>query len=308
MFLEKKRLLVILLIVINLMITTVITSKSNYMSNTDMLDKKAMTTDTSLLESTNSIANYDEVESSIKEAINQELNNQVNEKSQEAINEKVLAAYPIGSIYVSTSSTNPSEFIGGEWESYGQGRTLVGTGTNGNVYKAGSTGGEYEHTITTDELPAHTHSVTGKGSVSSTFTGSAVTTSTQSAHTHTITGTTSNDGAHTHPFQWGGSAIVVDGNSGPMTYAYGFSYTSTGGRWWININKNISSIASAGAHTHAITGTAASAGAHTHTVTPKGTVSSVFTGSSAATSATGGSKAHNNIQPYVGTYIWKRVA
>ena len=158
MFLEKKRLLVILLIVINLMITTVITSKSNYMSNTDMLDKKSMTTDTSLLESTNSIANYDEVESSIKEAINQELNNQVNEKSQEAINEKVLAAYPIGSIYVSTSSTNPSEFIGGEWESYGQGRTLVGVDSNDSDFSTvEKLGGEKTHTLTIDEMPSHNH-------------------------------------------------------------------------------------------------------------------------------------------------------
>ena len=46
------------------------------------------------------------------------------------VKSSILAMYPVGSIYLSTSSTNPSNFIGGTWVAYGQGRTLVGVGTS----------------------------------------------------------------------------------------------------------------------------------------------------------------------------------
>ena len=68
--------------------------------------------------------------------------------------------YPIGSIYISTASTNPSTFLGGTWEAYGQGRTLVGVGSNGtNSYSINATGGSSSVTLSTSNLPAHTHSI-----------------------------------------------------------------------------------------------------------------------------------------------------
>ena len=82
--------------------------------------------------------------------------------------------YPVGSIYISVSSTDPSELFGGTWESFGMGRTLVGVGralanTNeswGSVDPGNYLGlesefmaGEYWHTLTIDEMPSHTHSV-----------------------------------------------------------------------------------------------------------------------------------------------------
>ena len=42
------------------------------------------------------------------------------------IHTQALDYYPIGSIFINTSNINPSSFIGGVWESYGTGRTLVG--------------------------------------------------------------------------------------------------------------------------------------------------------------------------------------
>ena len=48
------------------------------------------------------------------------------------------AMYPIGTIYQSTKSTNPSTFLGGTWTAL-TGRFLVGAGTD---YPAGTTGGE----------------------------------------------------------------------------------------------------------------------------------------------------------------------
>ena len=40
------------------------------------------------------------------------------------------AVYPIGSIYISVSATNPSNYFGGTWVAFGAGRTLVGVDTS----------------------------------------------------------------------------------------------------------------------------------------------------------------------------------
>ena len=62
--------------------------------------------------------------------------------------------YPIGSIYISTIATNPSELFGfGVWERIEDTFLLA----SGSKYAPGSTGGESEHTLTTEELPEHTH-------------------------------------------------------------------------------------------------------------------------------------------------------
>lgn len=64
--------------------------------------------------------------------------------------------YPIGSIYLSINSTNPSTLFGGTWEQL-KDRFLLGTG---DTYSNGSTGGEATHKLTVSEIPSHTHSVT----------------------------------------------------------------------------------------------------------------------------------------------------
>ena len=68
--------------------------------------------------------------------------------------------HPVGSIYQSVLPTDPSELFGGTWERL-KDRFLLAAG---DTYSAGSTGGEAEHLLTTDELPSHTHpleSITG---------------------------------------------------------------------------------------------------------------------------------------------------
>ena len=62
--------------------------------------------------------------------------------------------YPIGSIYLSINSTNPSTFFGGTWEQI-KDTFLLACGSN---FKAGSTGGEKEHTLSVAEMPSHRHS------------------------------------------------------------------------------------------------------------------------------------------------------
>lgn len=61
--------------------------------------------------------------------------------------------YPVGSIYMNVNSTNPGTLFGGTWEQI-QGRFLLGMS---NGYPAGSQGGEATHTLTTSEIPSHSH-------------------------------------------------------------------------------------------------------------------------------------------------------
>lgn len=79
--------------------------------------------------------------------------------------------YPVGSIYLSTSSADPSTLFGGTWERIAQGRTLMGEGVVqdntdnwcGKTSKgdwtayAGNMGGETYHQLTIEEMPSHTH-------------------------------------------------------------------------------------------------------------------------------------------------------
>ena len=61
--------------------------------------------------------------------------------------------YPIGYIYISVNSTNPSIIFGGTWEQI-KDRFLLACGT---TYSNGSIGGESTHTLTSNEMPSHYH-------------------------------------------------------------------------------------------------------------------------------------------------------
>ena len=70
--------------------------------------------------------------------------------------------YPIGSIYQSTNNTNPSTFMGGTWERFGNGRVLVGVDEEDSDFNApNKTGGAKTHTLTIEEMPSHTHPFSG---------------------------------------------------------------------------------------------------------------------------------------------------
>lgn len=63
--------------------------------------------------------------------------------------------YPVGSIYISVNNVSPQVFWGGVWTALG-GQFLLGANT---TYPAGTTGGEATHTLTTSEIPSHTHNI-----------------------------------------------------------------------------------------------------------------------------------------------------
>ena len=136
--------------------------------------------------------------------------------------------YPIGSIYISYSSTNPSTLFGGIWEQI-QGKFLLGVSS---TYTVGSTGGNTSvtssggsgntgsggggntgsTTLTINQIPSHNHSLDYMGIYGSTsgpwggvinvsqVTGKFNTKSTGGGqgHTHTLPNHTHSIGSHTH--------------------------------------------------------------------------------------------------------------
>ena len=166
--------------------------------------------------------------------------------------------YPVGSIYMSVNSVSPATLFGGTWERI-QDRFLLAAGSN---YAAGGTGGSADAS-----LPAHTHTVSG-------------TAASNGAHTHTVSGTAASNGAHTHSMK----EIWSDGSGSKSAYTMSSNRTQT-----------TRSTASAGAHTHTVSGTAASNGAHTHTV-------------SGTAASQGVAAAGKNMPPYLSVYVWKRTA
>lgn len=99
--------------------------------------------------------------------------------------------YPIGAVYISVSNTSPATLFGGTWEAIND-RFLLAAG---NAYTAGSTGGEANHTLTSNELPKHKHNNTISVSAS------------QSGHNHAaLTGT------------WNSNNALYSGNTVSLGY------------------------------------------------------------------------------------------
>ena len=69
----------------------------------------------------------------------------------ELVNSIKSAMYPVGSVYITYNNVNPGTFLGGTWERFGQGRTLVGEGTGNDgstsmSFTPNSSDGKYKNT------------------------------------------------------------------------------------------------------------------------------------------------------------------
>ena len=127
--------------------------------------------------------------------------------------------YPIGAIYITTSAVSPSSiWAGTTWVRFGEGKCVVGVDDADADFASGATGGAKTHTLTTAEMPSHTHS--------------------------------------------------LDDNYRQLT--------TNGAIYHNDFSKRF-------------------------TATTEGTVSN-------STDATGGDQPHNNLQPYISCYMWKRTA
>ena len=74
--------------------------------------------------------------------------------------------YPVGSIYMNASvATNPATLLGfGTWAIYAAGKVMVGLDSSDTDFNAlTDTGGSKTHTLTTAEMPSHTHTLLGGG-------------------------------------------------------------------------------------------------------------------------------------------------
>jgi hypothetical protein len=213
------------------------------------------------------------------------------------------AAYPIGSLYLSTNSTNPATTLGfGTWAAFGAGRVPVGF--NGA-----------DADFNTDEGTGGAKTVAAAGSNSApTFTGTTnQSTSSNSAGTPagtnsapTFTGAAIANHSHELPFQKVAGGTGVLRMLAPATFGTGTSRTSESASAAPTANATaaavlLSQAVSAGTPSGTVsapTFTGSAMAGHSHTITPSGTVSApTFTGTPTSV-----------LQPYIVVRMWKRTA
>ena len=145
-------------------------------------------------------------------------------------NNLINRTYPVGSIYLSILPTNPTDFFGGTWEAFGQGRVLVGVDSSDTDFNTvEKKGGEKTHTLSENEMPKHGHP----------------------------------------------QAVINENSSGYQPEAYGYTYAESQNHVAIKLASC--------------------------TQNP-GWISDTLG------KTKGSDQAHNNLQPYITCYMWKRTA
>ena len=163
--------------------------------------------------------------------------------------------YPVGSVYISFNTTDPSTLFGGTWVRLKDTFLLA----SGDTYAANTTGGSSTKTIGVNNMPAHNHTVNASGNHNHT-----ATTSTAGNHSHTR-GTMNITGNVTSSVEESGSSASGAFTLDKTPYAgAGAGHTSWG--FTFNASKSwTGSTSTAGNHTHTLTTT--TTGSHTHTAT-----------------------------------------
>lgn len=196
--------------------------------------------------------------------------------------------YPVGSIYMSASPTDPATLFGGTWSRWGQGKVPVGVDAKQPEFNTvEQIGGEKTHLLTTGELAAHTHSQEPHTHLQDAHTHSL------NNHTHSFSANTNTTGNHTHTGRYkamnsnslaGGSFLIRRiANEDPYD---GITQLTDG----------------AGNHSHTVSGTTGQSAGNS------GAALTVNTETTAVNQNTGSSMPHNNLQPYITCYMWKRTA
>lgn len=193
------------------------------------------------------------------------------------------SAYPVGSIFISTVSTNPATLLGfGVWEQI-QDTFLLACGSK---YSAGAVGGEENHQLQPSEMPAHQHGLNGHSHTMN------------HGHSHGLS--VPSGGTHSH-------TVAVYSASG---YNKGLMERTTS----TPTGTNSGYVASGNAATPGfntvsyLSGSTGTSGGHTHSIS--GAVSD-YSGSTGTangyTTSNGSGASHNNMPPYLAVYVWKRM-
>lgn len=207
--------------------------------------------------------------------------------------------YPVGSLYWSSSPTNPATLFGGTWTQIKDMFILAA----GDTYTNGATGGNATTTLAEENLPSHTHglnnhthSFTPEGTVSAHNHG-------LSNHTHSFSGSSTHN--HNVKFSSATGINCVYYFYGQNNGVKGNSTTDTAGRE----HTDATGYMITDSRTVTISGTTGKASGNTANATP------TFTGTRATTeeasgntTATGSGSSFSNMPPYVVKYCWERTA
>lgn len=190
----------------------------------------------------------------------------------------LLETHPVGSLYWSMNATNPADLFGGTWEQI-KDRFIWATTSN-----PGGTGGAYNRTLSTANLPSHTHSIP---SHTHTYTKATA------VQSHTLTANEMPSHNHTEyiGMQYGSTKPSTNTAEVLLGYWNWTAQTPSGTGMVSNYTGVTSKTGGGASHSHGLS------------------TSSQNTGSTGGTSgATGSGTAFSIIPPYLEAYCWKRTA
>jgi len=212
-----------------------------------------------------------------------------------------LEIYPIGSIYTSVVNVNPNTYFGGTWSAFATGRTLVGVDTGQTEFDAiEETGGAKTHTLTSGEMPSHTHTQNSHNHLQDSHNHIQNSHNhLQDAHNHTQDSHNHTQNSHTHrtdiaqPYSSNHTQFtaVPGGTGASINAADGLQSGSTTATNQATFATNQATFA---------TNQAAFATNQAAFATNQATT--------ATNQNAGSGAAHNNLQPYITVYFFKRTA
>ena len=239
-------------------------------------------------------------------------------RDEQALHDIVDLIYPVGSIYMSVNSVNPSLLFGGTWTAWGQGRVPVGVDTSQSAFDTvEETGGAATVTLTASQcgVPAHKH---GVGSIVAKLINHV---HPGPSHYHAISLTSGSGGSHSHgtgssegrnKFVIACGTVSNDNFSGFQSGSgYMYPYITAGGGGSSSGDSHENSFgtrtatASSSTHQHSVSGNTGYSGTG-NTGNPTSLGNCTMSGNSADNTAANATAAHNNLQPYITCYMWKR--